>query len=245
MLLEAGADPTATSVAGRAPLHELFTHPAKESRVPVVSSSSSNSRHTSSTVLYTGPSVSMGRSSSSALKERRAVLRSLLHWGADIVQPDRNQGLTPLHYCAREDSTDCMLELLSYLYVQSPPSESARDYAGNDSTGTDKCGPYIRCINGRTCLHTACLSSSFNAIKLLSRWDADSSVIGSVRMCMMLTTTARSSARLVDDGLYDEYSLTTLRDCNGKTPAQLLGQSGRDESIITLWERCFSGDISR
>ena len=45
--------------------------------------------------------------------------------------------------------------------------------------------------------------------------------------------------------IFSEYSLATVRDCNGKTPFQLLGQSSKDEMMYSFWETCFLGDFQR
>lgn len=235
LLLEAGANPSTTSVAGRAPMHELFCRLTNDAPGSFRPSTLSNR---------------LGQATSDlAKKARRAVLRSLLHWGADALQPDRNQGLTPMHYCAREDAVDCMMELLSYLSVHSPRHEgktSAIDSSAKESeTDREKCGPYFRCRNGRTCLHVACVSSAFHVVDMLTRWDADNAIIGSTRMCLQLSRASKSFSSHADEPQYDEYSLATLRDCNGKTPSQLIGQRRRDDIIITFWERCYTGDIKR
>lgn len=240
ILLEAGADPLATSVAGRAPLHELFGHPATVALRP----QSKNMRTPAENQI-----------DYFSQKERRAVLRSLIHWGADALQPDRNQGFTPMHYCAREDADECMMDFLSFLNVAGPSDAQGetqergnhrnRKAVRDSRVERQKCGPYYRCYNGRTCLHTACVSSAFSVVNLLARWDADYAIIGSIRMCLQLARASKSFHLPEDEIQHDEYCLTTIRDCNGKTPAQLFGQRGRDESIITFWERCFSGDLAR
>lgn len=192
-----------------------------------------------------------------AMKERRSVLRALLHWGADALQPDRNQGLSAMHYCAREDSADCMMELLSFLYAKNVKgkgdSEETLDIsrAGGRKSGKmsaldrEGCGPYFRCVNGRTCLHTAAASSAFETIDLLTRWDADNAILGCTRMALQLSRTGGSLEVTADSKHIEEYCLTTTRDCSGKIPAQLIGQSGWDESIVTFWERCYTGDVTR
>lgn len=241
LLLEAGADPLSTSVAGRAPLHELFCRPVNDAHIAPSQPHPSRTR-------AENPSCAFAR------KERRAVMRSLLHWGGDAQQPDRNQGMTPMHYCAREGAEDCLMELLSYLSVQNPSSK--RGDGGEDRqlkrksakitvAERERCGPYFRCMNGRTSLHTACVSSAFSVIDLLTRWDADNAIIGSTRMCLQLSRASQSFSLPGDEAQYDEYCLATIRDCNGKTPSQLIGQSGRDETIVTFWERCFAGDLAR
>ena len=247
LLLDAGADPCATSVTGRTPLHELFCRSgdvAVSNSIPLIDENYFSARHAS---LRHG-TVNLARA------ERRAVLRSLLHWGAEPLQTDRKHGLSALHYCAKEDAIDCMTELLWYLGVsenheqnkslERPMTRKLKDEK-QSSLQRDKCGPYYCCRNGRTCLHIAAASSSPNIMALLTQWDVDKSILGSTRMALFLSNSRWSTSTNDQEYSYFEYCLVTMRDCSGKIPAQLVGQGGSVDLLTTFWEHCYSGNITR
>ena len=261
MLLIAGADPDLTSIAGRTCIHELFSAASKTDKrsVPGAPRSSrsssldmSSTRDANNAPETPQPLMSGGHSLSSQSKdrrERRSILRTLLHWSIDPFQGDR-EGLSALHYCVREDSSDCLLEMLFFmnrapakeLPESEPPGFKKHQHQSSDQITSykaslrSKCGPYVQCAQGRNALHTACLASAFKAVDILIRWDADNSIIGLCRVALNIASTMYEKVEASS-----EYSLATTKDCNGKTPFQLLGQSGRDEIILTFWEMCFLG----
>ena len=141
ILLLAGANVNATSVSGRTPLHEVFCMNQDDAiscyrlsyqgvsaicQNTAKLGTSSSSSFSSSGGGYTnhsghGASSSYPTSSSSSLVPsaspsivsvcRRQMVRLLLRMGADPLIPDR-QGMAAIHYCAREDLYDCMLEMI-------------------------------------------------------------------------------------------------------------------------------------
>lgn len=142
LLFSAGADPNKGSVSLRTPLHELFCRGQDEA-------SASFTRLSGGKASYY---VTEG-STDPILKAKfkRVMVRVMLQWGADALAQDRH-GLGAVHYCAKEDSAGCMVEMLR---------------AGVDGaalTGHSKATP----------LHIACKAGAARVGNLVCRWDADS-----------------------------------------------------------------------
>lgn len=134
-LLESGARINLASISGRTPLHDLFCSNQDEK----VSSFRVSAEDT------TSPSGDLCAVNSS----KRMLLKSLLQHGGDPVLLDR-QGLGAIHYCAREDNADCLLEILT---------SSADEW------------PLTRLQQSP--LHIACKAGAINTAKLLCKWNAD------------------------------------------------------------------------
>jgi ankyrin repeat protein len=139
-LISAGAQVNETSVSGRTALHELYCKTQDET----VSCYSISFKGATSMFTQTIPS------SVAVVKNRKQMTRSLLQFGANPLLLDRH-GLAPIHYCAREDYADCMLEILRA-----------------DSDGS------FKSRQGQSPLHIACKAGAVKVITLLCRWDADS-----------------------------------------------------------------------
>jgi hypothetical protein len=129
LLLHSGANVNSLTVSGKTPLHELFCK--------------------NKTVLKN----KVNKENEIMLNRIRAlIVRSLLQWGADPLKIDR-QGFTSLHYCAKENMSDCMIEILksdTNIYFQDP--------------------------RGRTVLHTACIFASEEVASIIARYDSDKSI---------------------------------------------------------------------
>ena len=142
LLFNAGADPNKGSVSLRTPLHELFCRGQDEA-------SASFARLSGGKATYY---VTEGSTDPILIaKFKRVMVRTMLQWGADALIQDRH-GLGAVHYCAREDAAECMVEMLR---------------AGVDGaalTGHSKATP----------LHVACKTGAVRVCNLLCRWDADS-----------------------------------------------------------------------
>jgi ankyrin repeat protein len=134
-LMESGARVNHASISGRTPLHDLFcaNHDEKVSSHRVSAEETTNPL---------GDFCVVNRS-------KRMILKSLLKHGADPILLDR-QGLGAIHYCAREDSANCLLEILM-------------------STADE--WPLTRLQQSP--LHIACKAGAINTAKLLCKWDAD------------------------------------------------------------------------
>jgi ankyrin repeat protein len=133
-LLKSGAKINAVTVSGRTPLHEMF---CKGSDI-IYDTCMTESRE----------KTSLRRSLD---KVKSLLVRSLLQWGANPMIVDRH-GYSALHYCARENMYDAMVEILK----------------NTPSLDINVCSS-----RGRTPLHVACMSSSAEVATLLCKWDAD------------------------------------------------------------------------
>ena len=142
-LLEAGADVDAASISGRRPLHELFCRGQDEA---VSSFARVSHGHKNAIYHVTGSACSPQLVSN----YRRMLLKKLLEFGADPTLLDR-QGMSPMHYCARENNAGCMLEILRRCH--NPGTLTARK---------------------QTCLHIACKAGAREVVHILCRWDGDS-----------------------------------------------------------------------
>ena len=140
-LIAAGARLNDTSVSGRTPLHELFCVNQDETVSSFRVSSEFTAAVCTTATHYPHPSL--------VSKSRRLLLRSLLHLGANPLLLDRH-GMAPIHYCAREDYADCLLEILRAGYDGAFPN-----------------------IFKQSPLHVACKAGSVRTAHLLCRWDAD------------------------------------------------------------------------
>ena len=134
-LLESGARVNHASISGRIPLHDLFCANQDEK----VSSYRVSAEET------TNPFGDL----CVVNKSKRKLLTSLLEHGADPILFDR-QGLGAIHYCAREDSDDCLLEILMSFTDEWPLTRLQQSL-----------------------LHIACKAGAINTAKLLCKWDAD------------------------------------------------------------------------
>jgi ankyrin repeat protein len=134
-LMKSGARVNHASISGRTPLHDLFCANQDEK----VSSYRVSAEDTTNPF---GDLCVVKRS-------KRMILKSLLQHGADTELMDR-QGLGAIHYCAREDSADCLLEIL---------------------TSTADEWPLTRLQQSP--LHIACKAGAVNTAKLLCKWNAD------------------------------------------------------------------------
>ena len=140
-LIAAGARLNDVSVSGRTPLHELFCSNQDET-VSAFRVSAEFKAAVCVTAIHCPQSSTVSRN-------RRLLLRSLLQLGANPLLLDRH-GMAPIHYCAREDYTDCLLEILR---------------AGYDGTFPNK---FLQ-----SPLHVACKAGAVRSAHLLCRWDAD------------------------------------------------------------------------
>ena len=144
MLVTAGANVNAMSVSGRTALHEVFCM----NRDDAVSCYRLSYKGVSAICQNSAPLAPPALAASS----RRQLVRALLRLGGDPLLADR-QGLAAVHYCAREDLSDCMMEVIR---------------AGHDVSATTP--------QQQTPLHVACKAGSTRVAQLLCRWDADSPV---------------------------------------------------------------------
>ena len=140
-LIAAGARLNDVSVSGRTPLHELFCSNQDET-VSTFRVSSEFKAAVCVTAVHRPHSSLVSRN-------RRLLLRSLLHLGANPLLLDRH-GMAPIHYCVREDYADCLLEILRL---------------GYDGTFRNKFS--------QSPLHVACKAGAVRSAHLLCRWDAD------------------------------------------------------------------------
>lgn len=138
------------SMSGRTPLHELFCKGQDDSTCSFskITAQSSTGEEISSSHYSTAKSVNKVALS----LYRRLLLRHMLQWGANAYLQDRS-GLAPIHYCARENMADCMVEILR--------------------SDTIKCNESPLTSMGQTPLHIACKAGSAKVAHLLCRWDAD------------------------------------------------------------------------
>eukprot|EP00603_Paraphysomonas_imperforata_P015364 CAMPEP_0114452376 /NCGR_PEP_ID=MMETSP0104-20121206/1482_1 /TAXON_ID=37642 ORGANISM="Paraphysomonas imperforata, Strain PA2" /NCGR_SAMPLE_ID=MMETSP0104 /ASSEMBLY_ACC=CAM_ASM_000202 /LENGTH=1372 /DNA_ID=CAMNT_0001624623 /DNA_START=163 /DNA_END=4281 /DNA_ORIENTATION=+ len=126
-ILNNGGDVSATTISGKTPLHELF--------------SKNKSPHMET--ISAAECALLNRL-------RAAVVRSMLQWGSDPLKPDR-QGYTSLYYCAKENMTECMIEMLKTKGI----NINFQDH------------------RGRTVLHTACIFGSESVASVIANYDAD------------------------------------------------------------------------
>ena len=126
-ILNSGGDIHAMTISGKTPLHEIF------------------SKNKSPEVTKISPPENV------ILSRMRAVLvRSLLQWGADPLKTDR-QGYTSLYYCAKENMSLCLIELLKVKNINVNFQDP----------------------RGRTALHTACINGAEAVANTISNYDAD------------------------------------------------------------------------
>lgn len=147
-LMESGAMVNHASIGGRTPLHDLFC----------VNQDEKVSSHRVSAEDTTNPFGDL----CAVIRSKRTILMSLLEHGADPELLDR-QGLGAIHYCAREDSDDCLLEILM--------------------STTDE-WPLTRLQQSP--LHIACKAGAINTAKLLCKWDADHIPSGHRKLSILL-----------------------------------------------------------
>ncbi len=140
-LLSNGADINAISVSGRTPLHEVFCKSADNSNSSYSRLPSGNGEG------YYSPVTAIDAAQLTSYK--RLVVRAMLQWKADPLILDRH-GLSPIHYCARENMAGCMVEILR------------AGYNGGHGSSSEQ-----------TPLHVACKAGAAKVIHLLCRWDAD------------------------------------------------------------------------
>ena len=190
ILLVAGSEPNASSVAGRTALHELFcSNKINGDRSSLTSSQKISATHQANRIESTQHHSNNIQITAPERRERRAILRTLLNWSSDPFQPDR-LGLSPLHYCSRDDnSTYCLLEMLFYIqssgekgndtekietqFLEKPKRSDNIDRNEDldyKSALRTKCGPYVQCIYGRNALHVACASSAFKSADIFIRY---------------------------------------------------------------------------
>jgi ankyrin repeat protein len=142
-LLHKGADVNAITVSGRTALHELF---CKGSDIISISASTSVSRGSYERRIL----------DKSLCHVKSLIVRTLVQWGADPTTLDRH-GYCPIHYCARENMVDCMVEILKNSKIKSSLI-------------------YVTDMRGRTPLHIACQMNSPEVALVICKWDGDSSV---------------------------------------------------------------------
>ena len=140
-LMESGARVNHTSISGRAPLHELFCANQDE-KVSSFRVFSEDIAAVCATRMSSGDACTVNMS-------RKNLLKVLLQNGADTELMDR-QGLGPIHYCARENNADCLLEILM---------SNANEFS------------LTRLLQSH--LHIACKAGAVDTANLLCRWDAD------------------------------------------------------------------------
>jgi ankyrin repeat protein len=133
-LLNAGADVMAKSVSGRTPLHELFCK-GQDVNFAIVAKRSPMR-----------PSIAQR----TVARVKSLLVRTLLHWGADPLSPDR-QGYAPVHYCCKENMPNSLIEMLKV----------------NSKL------PCYACPRGRTALHVSCIYGSEDTAEVICKWDAD------------------------------------------------------------------------
>ena len=124
---------------------------------------------------------------------RALLVRSLLQWGADPLKPDR-QGYSSLYYCAKENMSTCMIEMLK----------------------TKSINIHFQDPRGRTVLHTACIFASEAVATVITNYDADFAV-----------------------------GIQCVKDQDGKTAKHLMSPRMSGTCLVTLWQACRSGNISR
>lgn len=126
-ILNNGGDIHGTTISGKTPLHEMFT----KNKSP--------------------EATKITLQDNALLNHLRAVLiRSLLQWGADPLRTDR-QGYSSLYYCAKENMSVCMIEMLK---------SKAINVSFQDP-------------RGRTVLHTACIHGAEAVATIIANYDAD------------------------------------------------------------------------
>jgi ankyrin repeat protein len=138
-LMEAGALLNETSISGRSPLHEIFCKDQDNSKSSYIRDGSGNTTYKPSKI----------KDKDAIAQYRRLLVRNMLQWGADPYLKDRH-GLAPIHYCARENMSGCLVEILRGGYDAGYPT-----------------------AQGQTCLHFACKAGALKVIHLICRWDAD------------------------------------------------------------------------
>jgi hypothetical protein len=134
-LLDNGANIHARTNSGRTPLHEIFCR-GKETNV--------------SNVMKKAPKFSNEPSYLALLRAKSLIVRTLIQRGSDPHAVDR-QGYCPLHYCARENMTFCMIEMLNHVDINI----------------------LFPCPRGRTILHIACMYGCEETAEIICKWEAD------------------------------------------------------------------------
>jgi ankyrin repeat protein len=138
-LMEAGALLNVTSISGRSPLHEIFCKDQDNSKSSYIRDGTGNSSYKPSKI----------KDKDAIAQYRRLLVRNMLQWGADPYLRDRH-GLAAIHYCARENMSGCLVEILRAGYDAGYPT-----------------------AQGQSCLHFACKAGALKVIHLICRWDAD------------------------------------------------------------------------
>jgi ankyrin repeat protein len=145
VLLNGGAEVMARTVSGRTPLHELFCRGQDLNTTKKMTTHPPLERHQSS-------------SSIALMRTKSLFVRSLLQWGGDPVALDRH-GYGAIHYCARENMSSCLVEMLKATIAGPGPA-------------TVILSP---CPRGRTILHLACLYGCEETAEVICKWDGDES----------------------------------------------------------------------
>jgi ankyrin repeat protein len=164
-LMNNGMQANIISVSGRNALHEVFCMNQDES-VRYAYLAEYNASYTRS--------ITAGVHMTHELIHWKSMfVRNLISWGVDALAHDRH-GFTPIHYCARENMVECLVELLTTPL----PSTSAND----DETPSKErfLDARIRTkVGGHSPLHMACMAGAMKTAQVLMRWDADYCMIGS------------------------------------------------------------------
>jgi ankyrin repeat protein len=140
LLLNGGSEIMARTVSGRTPLHEMFCRGQDLSSTNII------------TKRFKCP---LDGSTVALTRTKSLFVRSLLQWGSDPAAVDRH-GYGAIHYCARENMTSCLVEMLKGTKTTQSPSLSL-------------------CTRGRTILHIACLYGCEETAEVICKWDADES----------------------------------------------------------------------
>jgi ankyrin repeat protein len=233
-LITTGASVNAQTISKRTPLHEVFCKGQDETvsycRVtsggqvaPLFNTTSTthNSKlRASTTGTTTGDSILKHEQVVS--KCRRVFVRTLLQLGANPFLLDR-YGLAPIHYCARENFTSCMLEILRSTDARTQhahhSTSSGTRGAGTGSTSIGATGAEAFLSEHlQTPMHIACKAGAAKVAHLLARWDADSPL---------------------------GQGLLNRQDIYGKTPTQCLSVSMPASALDTLWAASRAGNVTR
>lgn len=124
-----------------------------------------------------------------------------------------------MHYCAKEDLADCLVEILTCHGMR----------AAHVVTSSLK----------QTPLHIACAAGAVTAARLLARYDCESLVMTTT---MLPLATHADAMRVVRTKSTARVALVHRKDSSGKYPVQLAPRSFDAQCLESLWTACFTGN---